>query len=126
LRKGLRLGPLGNGPRAGVSSHLSLFTLTGLNRPATRESLWRPERINRFPEEQYPSINNLAAAIKTLPMPTANVPPQVIEFTGSIGRFLVTFVVRQNVERNPSSWYWGIETGQRFPPGPEGSAEAHD
>ena len=126
MRTGPRLPPRGDRPRAGASSHLSLSSLTGLSRPITGESLWRPRRENRYPEDKYPSINNLAAAIKTLPKPTANVPPHVIEFTGSIGRFLVTFVVRQNVERKTPSWYWGIESGQRLPPGPEGTAEAQD
>jgi len=81
---------------------------------------------NCYPEDQFPSINNLAAAIKTLPTPSAQVPPQTIEFTGSIGRFLVTFVVRQNSDRKRPSWYWGIDSGLRFPPGPEGAEDAQD
>jgi len=109
-----------------VSSHLTLSSLTGLNRPARGDLLWRIKRENLYPEDQYPSINNLAAAIKTLPTPTANVPPQTIEFVGSIGRFLVTFVVRRNPERKEPSCYWGIESGLRFPPGPDGTEEAHD
>jgi hypothetical protein len=88
-----------------ASSHLSLSLLTGLNRQISGESLGRPKWENRYPEDQYPSLNNLAAAIKTLPRPTANVMHQVIEFTGSMGRFLVTFVVRQNVEQKTPSWY---------------------
>ena len=126
MRTGPRLPPIGDMPRPGASSHLSLSLLTGLSRQISGESLGRPKWENRYPEDQYPSLNNLAAAIKTLPRPTANVPPQVIEFTGSIGRFLVTFVVRQNVERETPSWYWGVESGERFESGSEGSAEAQD
>jgi hypothetical protein len=73
------------------------------------------ERENRYPRDQYPPTNYLAAAIKDLPTPDLNIPPQTVEIdAGSLGRYRVTFVVRQNAELPMPTWFWGIESGQRI------------
>ena len=68
---------------------------------------------NHFPKEQYPSTKDLAAAIKSLPTPGADVPVQRVRIdAGSDGHYIVTFVSRQNPEM--PSWFWGIESSERI------------
>ena len=71
---------------------------------------------NRFPKDQTPTSNYLAAAIKNLPTPTPTISPQTVEIDGGpAGRFRVTFVVRQNTGRRTPIWFWGVESGERIP-----------
>jgi len=85
------------------------------------------EKETHHPGGEYPSSNYLASAIKNLPRPAANVPPQTVEIdAGSSGRFRVTFVVRQNITRQTPVWYWGVESGQRLPTGNVGIGELQD
>ena len=73
------------------------------------------ERENRYPKDQYPPSNYLAAAIKGLPTPDASITPQTVEIdAGALGSYRVTFVVRKNAEQPTPTWFWGIESGERI------------
>jgi len=91
------------------------------------ESLLEMEKETHYREGEYPPSNYLAAAIRNLPTPAANIPPQTVDIdTGPSGRYRVTFVVRQNISRQTPLWYWGVESGQRVPNGGVGIGELQD
>ena len=74
------------------------------------------EKQNRFPNDQFPKSNYLAAAIKDLVPAGPNIPPQKIEIdAGPMGRYRVTFVARQNPCQRTSAWFWGVDRGERIP-----------
>ena len=74
------------------------------------------DKQKRFPNDQFPTSNYLAAAIKNLLLAGPNVPPQTIEIdAGAMGRYRVTFVARQNPSRSTPAWFWGVESGERIP-----------
>jgi hypothetical protein len=74
------------------------------------------EKQNRFPNDQFPKSNYLAAAIKDLLPAGPNTPPQTIEIdAGAMGRYRVTFVARQNPGQRTSAWFWGVDCGERIP-----------
>jgi hypothetical protein len=67
---------------------------------------------NRYPRDQYPPTNCLAAAIRRLPRAAADVLPHRVG--PNLGRYRVTFVVRQNVGHVPPAWFWGVDDGERM------------
>lgn len=69
----------------------------------------------QFREDPYPTTKELAAAIKNLPRPGPNVPPQTVEIVAGprLDRYVVTFVARQNAALNTPAWFWGIENSER-------------
>jgi hypothetical protein len=73
---------------------------------------------NVFPIDRYPPTNALAAAIKHLPQPGPDVPPQAIEIDAGpgFGRYTVTFVVRLNGDRELPIGYWGVLSSERVAP----------
>ena len=68
------------------------------------------------PEDPYPTTRELAAAIKNLPRPGPNVPPQTVEIVAgpTLHRYVVTFVARQNPTLKTPAWFWGIESSERI------------
>ena len=68
------------------------------------------------PKDPYPTTKELAAAIKRLPRPGPNVPPQTVEIVASptFDRYIVTFVARRNPALNSPAWFWGIENSERI------------
>jgi len=90
------------------------------SRPQQDEQLRRVRELadkqKRFPSDQFPKSNYLAAAIKDLLPAGANTPPQTIEIdAGTTGRYRVTFVARQIAGKRTSAWFWGVESGERIP-----------
>jgi len=74
------------------------------------------DKQDRFPNDQFPTSNYLAAAIKHLVPAGPNTPPETVEIdAGAMGRYRVTFVARQNPGRRTSSWFWGVDGGERIP-----------
>jgi len=70
----------------------------------------------RFPSDQYPKSNYLAAAIKDLLPAGPEASPQTVEIeAGATGRYRVTFVARQSAGQRTSAWFWGVESGERIP-----------
>ena len=70
----------------------------------------------RFPSDQFPKSNYLAAAIKDLLPAGPNTPPQtVVVDAGTTGCYRVTFVARQNAGHGTPAWFWGVESGERIP-----------
>lgn len=76
------------------------------------------DQQNRFPKDQYPTTRDLAAAIKKLPDPNANVSPQTVEIVAgpATHRYRVTFVARQNPALSTPTWFWGVESSERIVP----------
>ena len=90
------------------------------SRPEQDERLHRLRALldkqKRFPDDQFPKSNYLAAAIKDLLPAGPNIPPQTIEIdAGAMGRYRVTFVARQNPGQRRSAWFWGVDRGERIP-----------
>jgi len=82
------------------------------------------DKQNRFPQDQFPTTDYLSAAIKKLPHANSSIPPQTVEIdAGAMGRYRVTFVARQNTARRTSTWFWGVESGERIQAGQVGAAE---
>ena len=77
---------------------------------------------NRYSNDQFPPTNLIAAAIRNLPKPDRNIPPQrvVIDAGPVEGRYSVIFVVRLNSDLQEPAWFWGIESGERIPRGQAG------
>ena len=84
----------------------------------------RAERKNCFPPDHFPSIKGLAAAIKRLPTPSAEVGHITVKIHDrpACGHYLVTFGVRQ--DSLGLSCYWGVETSERLVDGPSGAEES--
>jgi len=82
------------------------------------------DKQNRFPKDQFPTTNHLSAAIKKLPPPGPDIVPQTVEIdAGAMGRYRVTFVARQNTGLRTSTWFWGVESGERVQGGQVGAPE---
>ena len=83
------------------------------------------DQQNRFPKNQFPPTNLLAAAIKNLPTPGPNVSRQevVIDAGPVAGRYRVMFIPRLNPDLQTPTWFWGVESGERIPFGQVGAAE---
>ena len=66
--------------------------------------------------DQFPTTKDLARAIKNLPKPGPDVPPQKVEIVegATDRRYTVTFVVRQNPALNTPTWFWGVESSERI------------
>jgi len=74
------------------------------------------DKQDRFPNDQFPTSNYLAAAIKGLVPAGPNTPPETVEIdAGAMGRYRVTFVARQNPGGSTSAWFWGVDSGERNP-----------
>ena len=74
------------------------------------------DKQKRFPSDQFPKSNYLAAAIKDLLPAGPNTPPQTVEIdAGTTGHYRVTFVARQNAGQSTSAWFWGVDSGERIP-----------
>lgn len=85
------------------------------------------EKQTLYPGDRYPPTNCLAAAIKRLPHAGPDVPPQTIDIdAGLLGRYSVIFVVRQNPDHVPPTWFWGVESSERVAVGRAGSENLSD
>ena len=86
------------------------------------------DKQNLYPIDRFPPTNCLAAAIRRLPHPDADVRPQEVDIDAGpiFGRYRVTFVVRENSEHSPPSWFWGVESSERIAAGQGGSKELND
>ena len=80
-----------------------------------------------FPKDRYPTTKDLAAAIKNLPNPGPDVPPQKVDIVAGPGfeRYTVTFVARQNPALSTPTWFWGMQGSERTGSA-AGSGEASD
>ena len=67
-------------------------------------------------KDRFPTTKDLARAIKSLPSPGPNVPPQKVEIVGgtTARRYSVTFVVRHNPALRTPTWFWGVESSARI------------
>lgn len=86
------------------------------------------DKQNLYPVDRFPPTNCLAAAIKHLPHPGADVAPQQVEIDAGpiFGRYRVTFVPRENTELSRPTWFWGVECSERIAAGNSGSGHAED
>jgi len=68
-----------------------------------------------FPKDRYPTTKDLAAAIKKLPVPGPDVPPQKVDIVAGPGseHYRVTFVARQNPALSTPTWFWGMQSSER-------------
>jgi hypothetical protein len=82
----------------------------------------------QHPTDQYPPTNHLAAAIRSLPTPGQDVLPQKLEIDAgpAFGRFIVTFVARQNPALASPTWFWGVASSERIAVGQGGRQELSD
>jgi hypothetical protein len=80
------------------------------------------DKQNLYPIDRFPPTNSLAAAIKHLPHPGPDVAPRCVEIDAGpiFGRYRVKFVVRENSEHSPTSWFWGVESSERIAVGQGG------
>jgi hypothetical protein len=82
--------------------------------------------------EAFLPIHYVAAAIRGLPEPTPDAPPQVVEIQAGPttawphqGRYRLTFVVNRSAFTGTATWYWVMESSERLdapsqaPPGRE-------
>ena len=80
------------------------------------------DRQNLYPIDRFPPTNSLAAAIKRLPHAGPGLSPQTVEIDAGpiLGRYRVTFVVRENAELSPPSWFWGVQESEKIAQGQAG------
>jgi len=104
-----------------TNNHLDPKRLRDIaSRPERQERLDRlralVDKQKRFPNDQLPKSNYLAAAIKDLPVAGPNTPPQTVEIDAdAMGHYRVTFIARQNPGQETSAWFWGVDRSERIP-----------